>query len=151
RHLRGEAVVARPDNPLQRLSRFVGHHKLASLVVIMILFVLGAGGVVATLVAEQQALMQARRHEQRIDAFHKAVERQSQAMDDQFHHYESILSALAGRAREIINRASPPEDLAVLFNEDFPAVPLDMLVPSSFYKQRISLTAPVIKVAPGVR
>jgi hypothetical protein len=152
RFLAGDAVLARPDTPAQRLGRWVGQHRLATVAAAASVMVLGAAGVIGVLAHEKRALVRARVHEERLQAYVTAVEEQSHAVDDHFHRDEQLLAAMAGRAEEIVSaRTAPASQPATFLSEDFNFGhgPADM-TDSSYYGRKVSFDAPVVKVAPGV-
>lgn len=56
RFMRGEEIIARPDRVLQRIARWVGHHRQATMLIVMALVLAGAPGAMWTVYARQQAV-----------------------------------------------------------------------------------------------
>lgn len=180
RHLRGEAVAARPDNWKQGLMRWVGQHREASLAAGLLLMLLGAIATVLGLdsrydaihernvaLQEQLALKgdldrerKARRlaqsraaaQAQLIGEFAATVGQQSQQLDSRLREYESLLVALATSARTALLHSKPGERQPLYFAEDFtdPRKRPRDVRFSPRYNRPISIEEPAIALAPGV-
>src|SRR5262249_57181069 len=69
RHLRGEAPRARPDDTFRRVARWIGRHRVAALLAMVLLVGAGAAAVIAVLAHEKAALGRARLHEEALQRF----------------------------------------------------------------------------------
>jgi len=148
RYLRGEPVRARPDGPLQALSRWVGRHRELTLFVVaaafLSLFILV--GVVGAYGQIQLARAQAR--EQRVSNLLTTAGRQASLLDGQFLKMEGLLSVVGTAATESLIRPANP-DARVYLASDFrrPATaPPDAEPPRSGSKygdRPVSTTEPV--------
>ncbi|HWN67565.1 MAG TPA: hypothetical protein VNM90_07985, partial [Haliangium sp.] len=148
--LRGDAVSARPDTPAQTLMRWLGRHKLATLLAMAVLLLAGAGATIAALVQKEQALQAARHREERVLSFLLAVSRHSHAIDSHFATSEKALARLAGRVQGALEQSAPPEQRTYL-SDDFESLdraPPDLAL-ATRYSQPISVDHPVFKPAPG--
>jgi serine/threonine protein kinase len=148
--LRGDAVSARPDTPLQTLLRWLGRHKLLTLLAMTVLLLAGAGATIAALVQKEQALRAARHHEERVLSFLLAVSRHSHAIDSHFATSEKALARLAGRVHGALEQSSPPQQ-RIYVSDDFASLdtaPSDLTL-TARYSQPISVDEPVFKPAPG--
>jgi serine/threonine protein kinase len=148
--LRGDAVSARPDTPLQALLRWLGRHKLLTLLAMAVLLLAGAGATIAALVQKEEALRAARHHEERVLSFLLAVSRHSHAIDSHFATSERALARLAGRVHGALEQSSPPEQ-RIYLSDDFESLdtaPSDLTL-TARYSQPISVDQPVFKPAPG--
>lgn len=149
--LRGDAVSARPDTPLQALMRWLGRHKLVTLLAMTVLLLAGASTTIGVLVHKEGQLRAARHREERVQAFLLAVSRHSHAIDNHFATFEKGLARLSGRVQEVLDR----NDLAgqpIYFSEDFESLdraPPDLTL-ARRYGQPASLDHPVFKLAPRV-
>ncbi|GIW72054.1 MAG: hypothetical protein KatS3mg102_1596 [Planctomycetota bacterium] len=148
RYLRGEQVLARPDNPLQRLARWLGRHREATLAALLCIVLLCAG-LFAWALREQMA---ARAREERLNRFNTAVAQQSHRIDNHFQRLEGQLRALAALASQALRhgqQAQPPYYASADF-EDPARAPPDLAL-SPLYQKPISIDWPGYKLAPGVR
>ncbi len=151
RFIAGNAVSARRDNPLQRAGRFLGRHRVGSALTMLALLLAGAAGIISMLALEQTALGRAHLHERRLQRFLGQVAGQSHALDVAFGDYEEAIDALAGRAAEVLTRATPAAQ-RVLTPADFDhpgRAPL--LSAAQRYRGPVSFDEPVFQIAPGVR
>jgi serine/threonine protein kinase len=149
--LRGDAVSARPDTPVQALTRWLARHKLLSLLAMAVLLLAAAAGTIATLVQKEQALRAARHHEERVLSFLLAVSRHSHAIDSHFATSEKGLARLAGRVHGALEQTDLPEK-RIYVSDDFESLdraPADLAL-TARYSQPISVDHPVFKPAPGV-
>lgn len=153
RYLRGQAVQAQPDTPMQRLARWIARHRDTSAaiglgLVLLVLVVLGmavSGGLVAREIGREAAA----RREARLADVLAAVSTQARAMDRQFQRYEGLLHGLAFTAERVL--ATDPEPRPIFLAADYATVgkgPPD-LADSPIYG-RMSLDHVDLALAPGV-
>jgi serine/threonine protein kinase len=149
--LRGDAVSARPDTPPQALLRWLGRHKLVTLLVMTVLLLASAGATIGVLVQKESELRAARHHEERVLSFLLAVSRHSHAIDSHFATFEKGLARLAGRVHGALEQARVAEQ-RVYLSGDFASLeraPADLAL-TARYSSTVSLDHSVFKVAPGV-
>src|SRR5262249_43819179 len=84
RHLRGEAPPARPAHAFRRVARWVGRHRVAALLALLVTIAGGAAAVIALMAHERAALARAQVHEEQLQRFLAAVATQSHAIDSHF-------------------------------------------------------------------
>jgi serine/threonine-protein kinase len=149
--LRGDAVSARPDTPPQALLRWLGRHKLVTLLVMSTLLLASAGATIGVLVQKESALRAARHHEERVLSFLLAVSRHSHAIDSHFATFERGLARLAGRVHGALEQTGAAGQ-RIYVSDDFESLdraPPDLAL-TVRYSSPVSLDHPVFKVAPGV-
>src|SRR5262249_38239616 len=100
---------------------------------------------------EHAQMQEQHRRESLLEDFQDAVSAQGHKIDSELGRCESLIEGLAGRASEILSRATPGEEPFYL-NEDFnnPAHQPPALTPSPYYGKPVSVEFPVYKLAPGV-
>ena len=155
RYLRGEAVRAKPDNPIQFLLRWVSRHSalmvsssvtlFAMMGLTVLLIVVLALGVFVYQAAAAEAMQEA------VGEVVGEVGIQSHRIDAQLRRYEAILSRLAGSAEVALSRPGPP-DAVYYLDEQFISGegPPDLKAYERFAGASVSLDYPVNKLAPGV-
>ncbi len=151
RYLRGEAVLAEPDNFVRAAARWVSRHRTAALGIIGALVLVSAFGVIGLLVHERVALARARLHEERMQSLLTAIEERAHAIDEEFFRDEQLLNGLAGHVSELLLHGASPPDAEVYLNREFAKgrYPPD-LKESAYYGVPVSLDFPVFQIAPGV-
>jgi serine/threonine-protein kinase len=151
RFLRGEAPAARPDNPVQRAARALARHRMAALVIILILVAAGAIGVAWQIRARDLADEAARRRQGQLQTLAVSAARQADAIDQALYRWENAVSRLVGRAGEAVVTPSAVTPGTVVYEarrfDDPTGGPPDT-APSKRYGMRISVDAPVVKL-PG--
>ncbi|HEY9839806.1 MAG TPA: serine/threonine protein kinase [Candidatus Obscuribacterales bacterium] len=139
RFLRGEAVTARRDNPLQAASRWLARHQLQALGAVMGLVLCSALLGLWSLWSQQQELARVRAREQALNRFLAAVYAQSRTMNRQFLRSESQLESLASVAVSHLTQQRPRQDPYYLHEHFHP----DDLVASSQFHGKISVNWPL--------
>ncbi|MGV3525599.1 MAG: protein kinase domain-containing protein [Candidatus Sericytochromatia bacterium] len=109
RYLRGEAVSARRDTLLQGLTRWIGHHQLTALSLVVGLILLGALGIGLGLYERQRFLESARQREIRLGQFIQSTARQAQQMNNRFSHHAQLLQRLAAASEALLQRDTPSD------------------------------------------
>jgi eukaryotic-like serine/threonine-protein kinase len=155
RHMRGEAVSARPDTPLAAAGRALARHRMAALVTIVVLLLAGAAGVTWLQLARSRAALAAERREAAIKTMSVAAERHADNLDRAFQRWEVLVARLVGHANESLRTPGPSEQdvqvhMAASFDGAPGSPPPPPLTPSRRYGIPISVTWPVVKVAAGV-
>ncbi len=151
RFLRGEAVLARPDHPLQALVRWVGRHREWSLAAILFLVVAVALQSAWAERRRQQAEERSFARERRVRTLLTAVSRHAHRIDTRFLELEESLEGLAQVATWSLTRgAESTEPLYTV--EDFQTAgrqPPDYGW-SRLYRWQVSFDFPVAVLRPGL-
>lgn len=152
RFRRGEAVLARPDNPLQKLTRWLGQHREVTLGLILALGLLSAGVTIWSQYQQQQTLLSAQAREKRLSLFFLSVGQQAQRINSEFMHFERLLEYLSGSAQTLLEFGKPVPGAvytADQFRLNSPLAPPDLeLAPA--YQIPISLDWNTFKLAPSL-
>lgn len=148
RFLRGEAVIAKPDTPLQATLRFISRHRAASLATIITLALLGAAVNIGLLWKADRERLAAQVHEQQLAEFLAMSSRQREAIDAEFFRYNGALERFVGQVTQML--IHPPAPQPYYQTADFDARRPPDLVDSTFSRMPVSLRWPSIKLAPGV-
>jgi hypothetical protein len=149
RFMRGEEIIARRDGFLQRIARWVGHHREATMLIVMALVLAGASGAMWTVYARQQAVIAARVHEEQVASLVTTVAERAQSIERHFLGFEAIVEGLAAAAAQLVTRGRPSAE-RVYTNKDLSRAdggPADFL-PSNAYGKKITLDWSVFKIAP---
>ena len=151
RFLRGEAVLAQPDSLLQKLVRLIGQHSQITLGLVLALFVLLSGSVMWSQYQQQQSLLRAQIHSQKMTAFLMAVAKRAQLIDAQFNGFEMMLERLSGVAVQLLEFGQPSTDPLFTHLDFYQAksAPPD-LTDSKVYAAKISTDWANFKLSPGV-
>jgi serine/threonine-protein kinase len=110
RYLRGDAVLARPDPPMQALLRWMGKHREATLGMVMLLLTGSIVVIMSIFVFTQLALSRAEAQKQRLSHVQTTVARQGSLIDGQFLKYEGLVSVIATAATDRITRGRASSD-----------------------------------------
>ena len=166
RYLRGEAVHARPDPPVQRVLRWMSRHREATLPLVLVAVTVtsGVGGVAvyrevraqqARSEAENrsaQAELAARERGARLTAFLGRVSEQGHRIDGEFVKLERALEGLRIAALWALTGPEPTGEVPLFFDEDFA---VETRRPHDFgrsaYRWPVSIEHPVIGLAPSAR
>ncbi|HKA88649.1 MAG TPA: cache domain-containing protein [Haliangiales bacterium] len=149
---RNDAVLALPDNRPHAAARFLLRRRVATLAAMVVLGGVGAGATIAVLAHERRALAAAKVHGEKLTAFAAAAAEQSHAIDNHFYRNAALLSGMAGRAVEIAGHPRARSAAPAYVDEDYATpgrAPADV-ADSPYYGRPISLSAPVVKISPGV-
>ena len=153
RFLRGEAVEAHPDTPLEAVVRWMGRHGRLTLAVILSLVALSAVAISWTSYRNAASELATRRHGEALTALYIDVAAQSRRIDAQFQRMEEGLEGLRTAAEWALTGPPPSGDApAIFFATDFadPAKRPKDFTPTSAYRWPVSMDSPVTAVAPGV-
>ena len=163
RFLRNEEVLARPDPPLEKVTRWVSNHRTKTLLTMMILALFALVSNIYNLNKQQSEREDARIREiemrdavqlrsKRIGQIMADVSKQGGRIDQELLYYKGLLRALssAAQARLVLQPASVNSQ-RVYFSSDFDKGegPED-LFNSPRYKKELSLDYVGIKLAPEV-
>lgn len=150
RFLRGEAVEARKDTPLQAVLRFIGQHQLGTLSALLVALTAGASLTIFALVRGERLAEAEHRRSQRIEEFTFRVDEQAHVIDTHFERSRGPVRALAARASALL---SHPDGVQrpIHMRDEFDAGrgPDDVRM-SSVHGRPISVDFPSYKLSPGV-
>jgi eukaryotic-like serine/threonine-protein kinase len=150
RFMRGDAVLAKPDNPIQKLLRWMGKHRqlTATAAVMTLMFFVSITFVIIIISVIQISKAQAR--EQTVSNLLTMVQRQGSLIDGQFLKYEGLLSVIATTAVDNLTRRHF-DQTQVFMESDYDEGDPDIgLIDSERYGNAVSITHPVYVLAEGV-
>ncbi|MCC6227550.1 MAG: hypothetical protein IT195_14250, partial [Microthrixaceae bacterium] len=151
RYLRGDAIRARPDNALQRMTRWIARHREASLLAFLLVLLLSVLAIGWEVVQRKSQELAGVRQQQKIGAFLSVVARRSHQIDNRFLVLQEALEGLATAATWALTRGAPSEE-NVYFHEDYNApgrAPAD-LTRSELYRWDVSTDYPVAYCVAGL-
>jgi len=150
RYLRGDAVLARPDNLWQRMQRAVARNRQRVLTGIMVMITLAALAIGGLLWQNQRLFKAERLREQRLLALTSAVSDVSDSVQMRFLQLEGAMENLADSVGQILLHGRPSDQRYFLV-DDFadPARAPDDMTPSSNHHGNISLHWPVWVIPPA--
>jgi serine/threonine-protein kinase len=150
RFLRGEAVQAQRDTPLQSALRWVGRHKQATLTTLLGVLCLGAGLTIFALVSGERRTAAEHQRAQHVAEFTSRVDEQAHAIDTEFQRIAGLVRALAGRADALLSHSEgAPRRIYMTADFDAGRGPPDVR-PSEVHKLPMSTDFPAFKLSPGV-
>lgn len=94
RYLRGEAVLARPDNFMQGIMRWMGSHRQATLLGACALFLLCFFSVGLSLYQRERAMVAAQQHERQLQSLIHDLASHAQGLDQRIKEIERSLMGL---------------------------------------------------------
>ncbi|MCB9696891.1 MAG: protein kinase [Alphaproteobacteria bacterium] len=149
RYLRDEAVLAKPDTILQRLTRWVGRHR-SLMVTLLLMSLLALVVVSSTLVVTGMAVVEWRRRaaaarEERITAFLGDVGTKGADVDAAVRVVESVTTGLSFAAETSLDR--PESDLELHYDPVQHAPPKTRK--SEFYGREVSAERPSFEIVKG--
>jgi serine/threonine-protein kinase len=109
RFIRGEAVAAMPDTPVQAVYRWMGRHHALTLSMVLGIAVVAAVAVSWSLYAQMNAMEQARLREDRFTRFQANVDAVAHRIDTHFLRFQNILMLLADTVSWQISHGRPDE------------------------------------------
>ena len=147
RFLRDEAPTARPDNPIQKLQRFISRHRGATLTLLMMLMMgivaVTLLGIIGGLGAVEWKRQQAKKRQLAFTEIVQLVSSRGRAMDHELERIEGLASNVGSATQQAL--ISPP----LVQSWD----PLSELPPDQFkskrYGSQVSVTHPEIGTASG--
>jgi eukaryotic-like serine/threonine-protein kinase len=152
RHLRGEAVLAQPDNVLQRLLRGMSRHRRATLLAVAGVLALAALTVSWALYRKAASELASRAQGERETALSIDVAAQARRLDSQFQKMEEGLEGLRVAAEWALTGPEPPaSDEPLYFDKDFrdPKRRPPDFTDKTTYRWPVSIEHPVIGLAPS--
>ncbi|NCG17808.1 MAG: protein kinase [Rhodobacterales bacterium] len=150
RYLREEAVLARPDHPIQRLLRVMGRHRQLTLFIMMALF-MGSGTITISALAYEQ--INGARREARQQVIQNLLTRtagQSSLIDGKFVKYEGLLSLISVTSEDSLARV-PRGNPTLYTNVDFDENKPPNLIDGKRFDSVVSLEYPSYVIAPDTR
>ncbi len=151
RFLHGEAILARPDNVVEKLVRWMGKHGQTTLAFILGILILASSSVTWSLYQHEQALIKAQTHGKKMTAFFMQVAHRAQLIETQLSGFEVLLTHLVSAAQQLHEFGTAHSEPIYTYT-DFQSprsAPPDLNYAAS-YRSKISLDWPIAKLAPGV-
>jgi hypothetical protein len=152
RHLRGEAVLARPDDLAQKVLRWMSRHRRTTLAAVLAVLALTAVTITWTLYRNAASELEARRLGESRTALYIDVASRARHLDAQFQRMESALEGLRVAAEWALTGPEPEASAAPLyFTTDFadPALRPRDFTSDTAYRWPVSVDHPVIGLSPG--
>ncbi len=151
RFMRGQAVSARPEGPLERLARWMSGHREATLLAFFALVLASVLGALWGVYKQQQTTLESRLREQKLAALVSSVAERAQRIERHFLEFESAVEGLAVATAQLMTTGAPAGG-RFYTNDDYatPGRGPPDLVDSPAYTIPISLDWPVYKIAPDV-
>lgn len=152
RFMRGDAVRARPDTPLETAVRWTSRHGRAMLATLFAITVLSAAAVGLLAYRKARGELEARKHGDALTALYVDVAAQSRRVDAEFQRMEEALEGLRTAAEWALTGpppGGPPRP--IFFETDFadPARRPKDFTRDTAYRWPVSVDAPVVAVARG--
>lgn len=154
RYLRGEAVLARPDNLRQKTQRWMGQHPVLSLGLLTGILLLGVLAIGGSLLSRQRAMEDTRWREQQTYDLLNQLLSHTQSIDSRLIYLEGLLRGVGSQALDALNAGSPePRSLPPVYHSAGfqlgpPPYPPD-LAKGPAYQDPISVEQIVFHSAPG--
>lgn len=156
RYLRDEQVLALPDTRWRAMTRWVSHHREATVAAVLglllVMVLMAAAGIAVTLWTREQARRASLAREERMADLIASTSERAHAIDKQFLHVEAMLESFAAEARNALTGPAPPLLGEVYPHDAFdsPATAPADLAPVPGYIAPISFEHQVFKPPPGV-
>lgn len=151
RYMRGDAIKARRETPVQKLLRWMNRHRLATLNAMVYLILISFTVVGWSLYQQQQTKVKSQSQSQKMSQFVSDVSKQAQKIDTKFLKYEAIVQSIAASTVTLLERAQPdPEPYYDYKDFADPALAPPDLAESSVYGFPVSVGWHAYKLAPGV-
>ena len=150
RFLRGEAVLARPDTPRQRVMRWVGRNRELTLSIVFFLIMVSGGVLSLSLGWSFYSQSRARQHEQHLTQLLTSTSAQAAEIDGYMNRFQGLLGIIGASATEMLVRGEM-SNAQIYYSTDFgipEKAPKD-LSNSRRYGVPISVTEPVFAMAPN--
>ncbi|MBF2052475.1 MAG: protein kinase [Candidatus Sericytochromatia bacterium] len=153
RYLRGEAVLARPDNLRQKLQRWMGQHPVLSLGLLTLVLVSGVLAIGGALLTRQQAIETTRWREQQTYDLLNQMLAHTQSIDSRLIYLEGLLRGIGSQALDALEAGAPQvQTQPVYHSAGFRLQPSPYppdLARAPAYQAPISLDQLVFHRAPG--
>ncbi|MBT9545862.1 MAG: protein kinase [Candidatus Sericytochromatia bacterium] len=138
RYLRGEAVQAAPDTPLQAAGRWFRVHRTACLSSLMVLVLGSSLWTLWNLLQQQQTLQAALQREQVITQFMGQILNQGQAVDRYMVAIPRSLENMAGTAIQTLDHSKPQPNFPYYLDDDHWSKRVPDQIQSAHYGTKIS-------------
>jgi eukaryotic-like serine/threonine-protein kinase len=142
RFLRGEAVMARPDHLGQKLLRWMGNHRQATLNIALSVFVFCLLGLSLSIYIQQETVLKIRAREQKITPLLNQISRLSQTLRRSMLQQEALLEGLSATAVAALNEGQAQNQIPFKI-PDWQKNPPANAMQSAFYQKLIDLNSPV--------
>jgi eukaryotic-like serine/threonine-protein kinase len=148
--LRDEPVLARPDSPVRKLTRWIGKNQLLVVVVMLVVVLGAASAVISSLVMVQEAERESQERQARLGAAVTSISTQAHQIDSELMRFERLLEATAAATAQVLQHARVDPDLPVYTTEDFDGdSPPEGTRYSKFHDMDVNYEWPVFKAALG--
>lgn len=152
RYLRGQAVIAQPDTPLQALLRWLGQHQLLTAGLVMGFLTLLALLTIGTFWQQKQSAAQQQRRQEVLSQLQTSTSQQAQLLNNRLLGYHRRLEALASQSAELWRHrlsqpASPSASAKTFYLQSNFATPGQQppdFSYSPYYAKLLSLQEPVL-------
>lgn len=150
RFLRDEAVTALPDTWPQRLLRWIGHHRQATLKLLMGVLLVALSAIGWDFYQRFRSLAEIQAHKERLSVYLTSVANRSHTIDRHFLFFEELLEGLSSAVTQArLNGAASKESVYLLKDYRTQGLPPSDLAAASRYSGRpISTEYPVFIMAP---
>jgi serine/threonine protein kinase len=149
RYLRGEAVQAAPDTPLQAAGRWFRVHRTACLSSLMVLVLGSSLWTLWNLLQQQQTLQAALQREQVITQFMGQILNQGQAVDRYMVAIPRTLENMAGTVIQALEHGKPQPNFPYYLDDEHWNKRIPSQVQSAHYGSKISTDWPAITLPWG--
>lgn len=153
RYLRGEAVLARPDNLRQKTQRWMGQHPVLSLGLLTLVLLIGVLAIGGSLLARQQAIEASRWREQQTYDLLNQMLAHTQSIDSRLIYLEGLLRGVGSQALDALDAGAPQTQTQPIYQSaGFRLQPSPYppdLARAPAYQDPISLDQLVFHRAPG--
>jgi serine/threonine-protein kinase len=152
RYLRGQAVIAEPDPPLQAILRAMSRYRRTTLAATVALVALSAAAIAFTQARKSAAELALRERADRQTAFSFEVAEQGHQIDAQLERMQMALEGLRTAAEWALAAPEPRDAPPIFLDTDFADPkrrPADFTTDTT-YRWPVSVDAPVVGIAPSV-
>lgn len=150
RFLRDEPVLAKPDVPTRKLSRWVAKNQFLVLVVTLVVLFFAATVAISSLLMVQASERKSVAQQAKIGAVVTSISTQAHQIDTELMRFERLLEAAAAATAQVLEHAevdpSIPVYTAVDFDRDSPP---PQTAYSEFHKMAVNFEWPVFKISKG--
>lgn len=140
RYLRGEAVLARPDTPVQKLQRWISQNREKTLALIFGFLILSLGLILYSTYTYQQSMIQTRQHHARLQHGLTLVSSKAQELNEYFLRIEGMVKTLGESTVNALSNPQPSGEKYYLIADSFvPEKQPPDLVWSDAYQMNINV------------
>jgi serine/threonine-protein kinase len=149
RHLRGEAVAAKPDNPRQAVLRWAGRHRRGMVISLATTIALGALTIAGLQWRAYEREFELKLERVALDQFLMMGLHQQTQLDNRLTDYKSAIGLFAGRVLQWII-APPAQALPFHLQQAFDNRAAPGMMLTKRYGMPVSFEVPVVQLAPGL-